>query len=86
MYKIVLTTDLRRRMADLQTANPLPLHLEGMAIHLSVAGAQRHEVALHRKYRRYHVRGEWYHLPAPVLTGTHRCQDLDRCPHCRRAA
>jgi Meiotically up-regulated gene 113 len=58
MSKIGLTTDLRRRMADLQTANPLPLHLEGMAIHLSVAGAQRHEVALHRKYRRYHVRGE----------------------------
>lgn len=65
--KIGWTTDLRSRICDLQVANP-----EKLSVALSFPGTQADEMALQRRCRQHHIRGEWFScsvLPELLDTG-----------------
>ena len=53
--KIGWARDLQSRIATLQTASAVELELLG-----SIVGFKRDERRVHERFKRYHVRGEWY--------------------------
>jgi hypothetical protein len=65
-----------RRLAQLQTGSSCHLTLLD---HKFYPNALKVEKSLHRKYRRLHVRGEWFQespeitLPEPAVPGVNRC-------------
>jgi len=68
--KIGKAKGLAARVASLQCANPTPLRL---LAHFSAAGAV--ETALHKHFRRYRVRGEWFEPAAPILAYIERVKN-----------
>lgn len=65
LMKIGRATDIRQRLRDLQTGNPKELKVVGWIVSQNEARAER---ALHRKYSRANVGGEWFALqPADIL-------------------
>jgi hypothetical protein len=61
--KIGFSTDVAQRLADLQVANPRELRLL-----LVVSGTEDIEAAFHHRFRKHHIRGEWFH-PASLVLG-----------------
>jgi hypothetical protein len=59
--KIGLTTNPAKRVAQLQTGNPMPLKLVAQ-----IAGDRSVEGHLHRAFGRFHLTGEWFN-PAPEI-------------------
>lgn len=59
--KIGVTTDIRRRLYDLQVASPTALELVG--VHL---GDRKTEEALHHRFRNHQIRGEWFRWCDPI--------------------
>lgn len=60
--KIGYARDPKRRMYELRTASPYPLHLIG-----TITPATRaDEIALHRRFGRDRLEGEWF-SPSPAL-------------------
>jgi Meiotically up-regulated gene 113 len=58
--KLGNSTDVRRRMKELQTGSPLPIELYGAVFH---SNAEWLEQQLHKKYQKYHFYGEWFEFP-----------------------
>lgn len=48
-------TSVEKRLSELQCGSPVPLTL--LAI---IGGTVKHEQELHRLFKRFHVRGEWF--------------------------
>lgn len=55
--KIGFTTHLATRLQQLQTASPVPLRIIA-----NVVGTRLIEALLHRWFRRWHIRGEWFDM------------------------
>jgi hypothetical protein len=55
--KIGITGDVRKRMKQMQTGTPTPLHLITM---IAVANAAAVERRIHERLGPYHIRGEWF--------------------------
>jgi len=53
--KIGITSDVEKRLNDLQVANPVKLK-----VLLTLRGTNQDERILHRRFRKYLIRGEWY--------------------------
>lgn len=51
----------QERLKQLQTGNPTKLKLIG-----SMRGTQKKEAELHRMFKNYHVRGEWFVLSSEI--------------------
>jgi len=66
-YKIGVTSDLIRRKDNLQTGNPFELRYFHTVRCKSRYIAYSTETTLHHRYKRYHIRLEWYHLPLDKL-------------------
>src|SRR5262245_24163164 len=60
--KVGCSDDPKSRLAQLQTGCPDLLELLGC-----IPGDERTETALHRVFRRYHLRGEWFRADAALL-------------------
>lgn len=60
-YKIGVTTNIERRMSDLQSHSPIDLFLVWR-----VPGGFELERAFHRKYKKYRIRHEWFEFPDEV--------------------
>jgi hypothetical protein len=58
LVKLGLTINVEKRMKDLQTGSPSPLHFIG-----AFPGDHRTEKHIHKKYNKYWESGEWYNLP-----------------------
>ena len=58
--KIGYTNNLDRRLETLQIGNPLELELLHVILHETAEEAEEHEAKLHHKFRRHHLRGEWF--------------------------
>lgn len=63
--KIGHAVNVKGRLADVQTASPLPVVLLGV---INTNHSHRLEGILHHKFREYHQRGEWYRLTPALLT------------------
>jgi hypothetical protein len=59
LYKVGTATDPARRLADLQTASPLPLELV-----CTIDGDRATETRIHRALSDRRTRGEWFDLPS----------------------
>jgi hypothetical protein len=59
--KIGVTTDMPKRLRDLQAANPYPLQLLGMVI-----GGRVMESALHKRFASTRTNGEWFGYSAEL--------------------
>ncbi|SDC05576.1 Meiotically up-regulated gene 113 [Bradyrhizobium brasilense] len=59
--KIGYSTDLRRRIEDLECRLPEPL-----VIHATFPGSRKIEAALHGKYDGLRLRGEWFRNEGPL--------------------
>lgn len=64
--KIGYTNSIDRRFETLQIGNPIQLELVEVFLHESAEDAEDHEAKLHYRFRRHHVRGEWFRA-RPVL-------------------
>lgn len=53
--KIGIAKDVERRLASLQSASPVPLHVLG-----AVRGTERGERQLHLRFAKHRIRGEWF--------------------------
>jgi len=53
--KIGVTCDVERRLRALATGSAVPLELLG-----TLPGGRRLEKKLHERFKRFHVRGEWF--------------------------
>lgn len=63
MYvKIGVSGDIKSRLNQLQTANPLPLKLL-----LSVEYGQGLEIHYHNKFKHSRVKGEWFRLTPDII-------------------
>ena len=64
--KIGITDDdnMTKRLQMLQIGNPVKLKMLAYLPMLDPAGTEK---ALHLAFARYHVRGEWFKLPASIL-------------------
>jgi hypothetical protein len=62
MIKIGFSTNAESRIATLQTA-----HFEPLALLTTIDGNQRGERALHHRFRRMRVRGEWFRADPELL-------------------
>lgn len=60
-FKIGITSNMKKRMTTLQTANSTELFLMGV-----IRGGKPEEDALHDRFSRFLKRGEWYY-PHPEL-------------------
>ena len=60
--KIGLSDSPSHRLKELQTGNPNTLHLV-----CSFAGNKKYESRLHRRFKKYRVRGEWYSLSDEIV-------------------
>lgn len=66
LIKIGKAKDVAQRVAELQTGCPAGLELMA-TIRLHSDNHARHvEASLHRTFKRYRVRGEWYRLGKPL--------------------
>lgn len=63
-YKIGITKDPATRFSQANVSLPIDLEIVHIVF---VTDARGYEESLHKELRRYHVRGEWYKLPAHIL-------------------
>jgi len=61
--KIGKSNDVNARLSNLQTANPVELHIIGVMGCKSETDALELESFLHEKYSKDNLRGEWFYLP-----------------------
>lgn len=64
--KIGYTQDLAKRLEQIQTGNPHPVEIIASFVHQTETGARMMESTFHHKFRRHHIRGEWFRV-RPVL-------------------
>jgi hypothetical protein len=60
--KIGFAADPMRRLAMLQTGNPLPLVLLA-----AVQGGLKQEQRFHQRFRSHHIRGEWFRADSQLM-------------------
>lgn len=58
--KIGYSRNIDKRLADLQIGNSRELWVSATIDGLSLQGAQSIEIYLHKRFKSYHVRGEWF--------------------------
>lgn len=58
-YKIGITTDLESRLAELQVGNPYPI---SFCLTVEFGNPSGAEKALHEKFKKQRIRGEWFAL------------------------
>ncbi|WP_406080133.1 GIY-YIG nuclease family protein [Micromonospora sp. NBC_00858] len=61
LVKIGHASDVRRRLAQLQTGNPAYLHLAHAIYEPDTDRRRAIEADLQRRFRHLHARGEWFH-------------------------
>ena len=66
--KIGITADLPTRLSQLQTSCPFDLEILSFE---NVFNPRKEEKRLHRLYKKYKVRGEWFKLPEWALKNPH---------------
>lgn len=54
-----------RRIRELQSGNPYKIIL--LNTFVPIIDAYKYEQQLHKRYKEYRVRGEWFELPIPLL-------------------
>lgn len=54
--KIGSTTNMKKRLKNLQVSNPIPLNVMSV-----VPGTERDEQRLHQKFSHLFIQGEWFH-------------------------
>lgn len=59
-YKIGIARDVEKRMSGLQTGNPEELHIIAKFYFSSHKQTAKIEKILHNKFRKMHIRGEWF--------------------------
>jgi hypothetical protein len=64
--KIGMTTNPKRRIADLQTSNPMPMTLR-YVFECKEIRAVRVEVAAHQHFSFHRMRGEWFYIDADMV-------------------
>lgn len=64
-YKIGITSNLNRRISELQTGCPHELTIVKLWQHYQRKTIEKYERVLHRYYKEYRIRsnGEWFKLP-----------------------
>ena len=60
--KIGVSREPERRLVKLQADCPMEAKLLGV-----IEGGYKLEKVLHKRFRKYHARGEWFHMQGPVL-------------------
>jgi hypothetical protein len=71
--KIGISTDLKSRLATLQTACHEPLSVLG-----TMKGSYRFEAMLHQKFLKYRIRGEWFQPSEEITTYiADHCQKIE---------
>lgn len=65
--KIGKADDVQKRMANLQSATPVELHLMAS---IPTTQPLKLEAALHEHLKQYRLGGEWFDIPADVLRST----------------
>lgn len=60
--KIGIANDPKKRLSEIQVANPNEL----MIVHV-VYGGRKVEVEMHRKFKQFHHRGEWFKISMKTL-------------------
>ena len=58
--KIGYTSNLKKRLGDLQVGNPFPLVILGAVAYESEKAAAEKEAYYHKKFKRDNMRGEWF--------------------------
>lgn len=58
--KIGYTNDIEKRLADLQVGNPRKLYVIAQIPVKSLKTVKAIEAWLHRRFRKQHIRGEWF--------------------------
>jgi hypothetical protein len=71
--KIGYSTQVGRRVAELQTGSPEELHVVA-----TVPGTKTDEAALHRRFKGQHARGEWYRAAPEVMACAAEMQQTGR--------
>jgi len=66
-YKVGLANDVKKRMAGLQTSNPETLKLMYSVQFKNRATAKKAEAAMHRRFKKHRMRGEWFLCPLEDL-------------------
>ena len=61
-YKIGFSTDIQRRLKDIQRCSPIE-----MTIFASTKANSKFERYLHKQYSKYNIRGEWFELKPDIL-------------------
>lgn len=59
--KIGFSNNIHSRMSTLQTGNPSKIQLL-----CAINGRREEELMLHKKFKDYHYKGEWFHYVAPI--------------------
>ena len=72
--KIGIADHVKRRIASLQTGNPLPIKLLRYVFSCDAVDL---ELRLHKQFQYWHVRGEWFKIPHDVLTTVINLPDSD---------
>lgn len=67
--KIGMANDVRKRLAQLQTGNPMELHLIKCYAFSNRTEASKYERELHLKYGDYRKHGEWFSIPYGTIVG-----------------
>lgn len=67
--KIGMANDVQKRLAQLQTGNPMALHLVRCYEFSNRADASKYERKLHLKYNNYRKNGEWFFIPYGTIVG-----------------
>jgi len=62
--KIGVSNNVKRRLYALQISNPRTLKCYGARPFITTAEAFDFEAALHDTFSEYHLRGEWFDIPA----------------------
>ena len=65
--KIGISKDPEGRRTRLQCGNPNRIDLESIEGPFSLSAARFYEKALHKYFKRKHVRGEWYKISGYIL-------------------
>ncbi len=74
--KIGTTGDLRTRLADMQSGNPVPLRLLGC-----IPGGRAIEQKLHRRFRALHLSREWFKNTGDLQEFTESIASLKELPY-----
>lgn len=75
LIKIGYSTDPRKRLAQLATMSPEPIHL--VAVH---PGDRTLEQALHARFRQHRARGEWFYPNPELIALINTARDVMRIP------